>query len=303
VREISLLFAVQAREGSLIPVKGSSRRFALTLRGVAPQASWFQERPTRATGQLMVRGIADAWAGLGFAGRAPAAALSLLDGKVDADTMVVKLTRPRYVKRRRMLRFKARRAGRPAGPLAHYRRVNDRALPRHFKHAALYVADVEAPVVNGCVIQPYTICPYADLAGADLTGAYLQSALLERANLSGANLTEAHLRDATLSFANLRSATLTSADAGSATFAGAYLDLANASRAYLQRAYFSSASMQSIDLSRANLSSSNLSYADLSRSNLSYASLRGANMTGTATNDAIFCQTALPNGDIRNSGC
>ncbi|MDJ0735400.1 MAG: pentapeptide repeat-containing protein [Nostocaceae cyanobacterium] len=87
-------------------------------------------------------------------------------------------------------------------------------------------------------------------------------------------------------------------------------------KAFGQKVDFSGANLAGVDLSRfylrsAKLSGSNLSAANLSKTKLEGADLRGANLShanlwealtsGTDFTDAIFCQTIMPDGIIRNS--
>jgi hypothetical protein len=58
-----LLFSMQAQSGSL--VKNSGRNYTLTLRGTAPRAVWFSDRPARDAGHVSTRALIGAWRTLG----------------------------------------------------------------------------------------------------------------------------------------------------------------------------------------------------------------------------------------------
>jgi uncharacterized protein YjbI with pentapeptide repeats len=134
----------------------------------------------------------------------------------------------------------------------------------------------ESLVVGGCVIEPGTDCThvgnglkYKDLVGVDLSGA----------NLSGITLHGSSLRDANLSGADLRNVELDMTE----------LTNANLSRADLSGAFFSLSNITGANLQDANLTDVDLRYAEGARS---------ANLEG-----AIFCNTTLPDGTIRNDNC
>jgi hypothetical protein len=166
---------------------------------------------------------------------------------------------------------------------------------------------MENIVINGCVIQPYTVCEnanlryanlyradlrYANLYRADLRYAYLSYANLSHADLSYANLSYAELFDTNLNYANLNYANLSyamSSFVGVPTFTNAILTNANLSFATLSYAILTGADLYKANLFRANLSRANLSSANLSSADLSGAILTGANLTG-----ATGCSTTTP---------
>src|SRR4051794_25234141 len=158
------LFAQTGTHGSLTPVKhGGKRRYTLTLRGVTPQLVWFQDRPARHAGHMSTRAFMRSWAKYGFRADPPNAALTLLGGKDEADTVVVELTRPRYGPKQRTLRHSARPLSRATGGLADFETDGDRRVPRHFAAASLFIDDAGVVIVNGCTIAQYghTECPNA----------------------------------------------------------------------------------------------------------------------------------------------
>ncbi len=75
-----------------------------------------------------------------------------------------------------------------------------------------------------------------------------------------------------------------------------------------RRCNLQGANLQGVDLKGANLGGANLRNADLSlanleQSNLGAADLRGANLERTFMNEAILCNTTMPDGRIEYSGC
>jgi hypothetical protein len=139
---VSLLFAQSATHGSLAPTacRCGDRR-VLTLRGAARQSTWFQDRPERHAGQLPAGVLARHWAAFGFQGDAPNAALTLLGGSDDADTVVVELVdRPRYDVERHTLRFVVRLLhAKASGGLADFDARQDARIPRRFGAASLFI--------------------------------------------------------------------------------------------------------------------------------------------------------------------
>src|SRR3954453_11212355 len=103
-RPISQLFVQNARHGSLEKVAGKPL-FRLRLEGVSPQLVWFTEEPARDVGQIPAGGFVAAWRGLGFSADHPNAALTLLQGRRRADTVVLELYRPRYEPSRHAMRY------------------------------------------------------------------------------------------------------------------------------------------------------------------------------------------------------
>ncbi len=145
-----------------------------------------------------------------------------------------------------------------------------------------------APIVNGCIIEPYTQCDGVDLHHADLHQAALSYADLVATNLNGATLAGANLAYANLATAKLQVASLAGANLGGANLA--YADFPGASFA------------------GANLIGANLAYADFPGASFAGANLAGANLAGAvATNaayaGAYFCHTTMPDGTVNNVSC
>jgi hypothetical protein len=206
-QHISLLFAQTATKGTMKPVEGTPR-FHLRLQGVNPQVVWFSDRPARKSGQLPVGGFVRSWAGFGFLDDPPNAALTLLHAGDRHDTVIVKLGKPHFKPKKHLVRYSARRLDAATGNLSYLNSDVDPRVRRHFRAPSLFIDDATGRVVNGCLIQPFTVCPKANLSGADLSGAKLTAADLTGADLSGADLTFANLSGADLPGADLRRADL-----------------------------------------------------------------------------------------------
>lgn len=270
MRHVSLLYVVNAGGGTLAP--RSAHRFTLTLRALEPDGVWFSDRPVRRSGAFPSRLLPAGWKGLGFASEPPNAALVYSTG-VDrpGSTVILRLGHPRSIRGGNAISFTARMinpatvrspalAGRTQGAVS--------SPPRRFARASLFIDDGTAPVIGGCVLQPYAQCEGADLQGADLHGMQLIYA-----NFAGANLNQATLAGANLSFANLAKARL-----------------------------------QITTLAGANLTDASLAFADMPGANLGGANLTGATLddaldTGANYGGATFCHTTLSDGAVNNSGC
>jgi hypothetical protein len=177
-----------------------------------------------------VGGFARSWAGFGFLDDPPNAALTLLHADNRHDTVIVKLGKPHFKPKKQMVRYSARRLDAATGDLSYLNSDVDPRVRRHFRAPSLFIDDATGRVVNGCLIQPFTVCisPRANLSGADLhqanlTGADLSGADLSGANLNFANLSGADLPGTDLSGADLRRTNLTKADLRAADLTGADL--------------------------------------------------------------------------------
>jgi hypothetical protein len=95
VQKVSVLYALDARAGTLRPLAGKPGRFELTLARVAPDVVWFSDRPARHRGRFPDAGLASDWNGFGFGSRAPEAALVFDHGQPDGNAEILKLTAPR----------------------------------------------------------------------------------------------------------------------------------------------------------------------------------------------------------------
>jgi hypothetical protein len=138
---ISLLLTQSATRGSLVPdACRCDGRQILTLRGVASQVVWFEDRPERHAGQVPARALARHWNALGFRSDPPNAALSLLDGAAEADTVIVELLgEPRYDRARGTMRYAVRLLPKASGKLADFAATRDARVPRRFGAASLFI--------------------------------------------------------------------------------------------------------------------------------------------------------------------
>ncbi|MGB0562135.1 MAG: pentapeptide repeat-containing protein [Spirulinaceae cyanobacterium] len=143
------------------------------------------------------------------------------------------------------------------------------------------------------------------LSGIQLDNASLRNLQAPHTNFAKAHLIRADLRGAVFMGANLNGAylektILTGAYLEQAYFYGAYLNGAYLEGAYLVGANLVNASLRTAKLIGANLEGANLEGANLSEANLENANLRGANLDGTYLVDAVFRNTTLPNGTVRD---
>jgi hypothetical protein len=137
---VSLLFTQSAVQGSLEPHPCDCQGMQiLELRGIAPQVVWFQDRPARGAGQMPAREFARRWAAFGFQDDPPNAALTLLYGAEESDTVVVELLKaPRYDRRRATMTYVVRSL--PDDPEdGSFPGENDASVPNRFGAAALFI--------------------------------------------------------------------------------------------------------------------------------------------------------------------
>ena len=82
----------------------------------------------------------------------------------------------------------------------------------------------------------------------------------------------------------------------------------------LERADLSGANLQDVNFMRTNLRQADLRYSNLSQANLIWANLSGADLRGATLLDAvisesrnldeaIFCETTMPDGSLNNANC
>jgi uncharacterized protein YjbI with pentapeptide repeats len=192
------------------------------------------------------------------------------------------------------------------------------------------VDTTEYPTVNSHIIKPGADLTGADLSYANLPGVNLENASLHQADLTETDLSGANLRNATLDEAISRRANLSNVKARLITGNAAVLIQADLTGAELILSSFYEANLYQAklidaDLRQANLNYSRLINADLTRANLADADLTGTNLTGadltganltgadlTGANlhgaelegadltSAIFDNTIMPDGSIRN---
>ena len=127
------LTVVQAADGTLRP---HGDGFVLTLRGVAPQVAAFSDRPERQAGALSSSAYFDTWA-KDYRGDPPNAALALINGAANADTVVLTLEPPRS--RGQNVTFNARPLTSTPGNLEQFRAETDPSVPQRFDAASLFV--------------------------------------------------------------------------------------------------------------------------------------------------------------------
>lgn len=133
--EPSFLTVMQASRGTLVPT-GKPNQYTLTLDGVAPQTVAFSDRPRRIAATVGTNRLLRAWS-REFKGAPPNAALVLVNGRPDADTVVLALRRPRADGRK--VRFPAIRIPTPSEPIKVFQPTADPAIPRQFAASSLFV--------------------------------------------------------------------------------------------------------------------------------------------------------------------
>jgi hypothetical protein len=131
----SFLTVMQASRGTLEP-SGRPNQFTLTLDGLAPQTVAFSDRPRRIAATVATNRLLRLWS-REFKGDPPNAALVLVNGKEDADTVVLALRRPRAEGKK--VRFPAIRIATPTEPVKVFQPTSDPAVPRHFRAASLFI--------------------------------------------------------------------------------------------------------------------------------------------------------------------
>jgi hypothetical protein len=135
----SVLFTQSAAAGSLKPAGGD--RMTLTLRGVAPQVVWFQDRPNRHAGHVSAAALVSQWRSFGFQSDAPNAALTLLGAPDEADTVVVELRRPRYNPAQGTMTYVVRLLSQTPNRLDDF--GADATVPATFGAASLFIDDAQ----------------------------------------------------------------------------------------------------------------------------------------------------------------
>ena len=131
------LLVLEGDAGTLVP-QGKDR-YALEIRGVDRDVTWFADRPVRRAGSLSLREVVRDWKKFGFVADPPNAAIELDDGAPKADVMTVELGRPRLSADREVVRFGVRRIAVKQGALAGHAEGVDRSLPRRFGRVSLFV--------------------------------------------------------------------------------------------------------------------------------------------------------------------
>jgi hypothetical protein len=132
---------VQTAEGGSFEARPGGSGFKLTLRGVAPQALYFSDRPERIAGGVPNGTFLK---GLGF-GKAnpPNAAVVLSEPKSDkSDVVIVTLENPVYDAAARTLVYQAKPLEKTDGTgLAFWKDRRDGALPGSFSSVSVFIDD------------------------------------------------------------------------------------------------------------------------------------------------------------------
>jgi uncharacterized protein YjbI with pentapeptide repeats len=185
-------------------------------------------------------------------------------------------------------------------------------LPEHLKKGAnLEKADLEGANLNNANLER-AILNNANLRSTKLVG---NETNLQNAELQNANLSDADLKDATLAFANLTSANFKNANLKDANLVGANLTDAILINSDLENTNLADADLTDSDLTGANLTdailtdskmindNNGIAGANLTEANLTNADLTDADLTNANLEGAIFCNTTMPDGTVRNDGC
>jgi uncharacterized protein YjbI with pentapeptide repeats len=215
-----------------------------------------------------------------------------------------------------MIRYGARKLGEASGNLSQFRSRNDGRVPRRFEDASLFIDDSNAPVISGCVIQPYTSCVGIDL-GSDLSSGYFP-------DISGYDLSYSDFYDAGFGDVTLANTNFTGANLGHTVMTGAEAHNADFTGASFVNASLSGTGVRSADLSKTDFTGAYLGYTDFSyadlrgakfvdldpqigdvdpAADLAWADLTGATVSQDFLDHAWFCNTTMPNGSIRNDDC
>jgi microcystin-dependent protein len=149
--DASVLFTLEAREGSFVP-QGTDR-FRLSLRGLGPQSTWFADRPRRDAGRVSTRSLLQSWRKLGFTATPPNGAVVLDGGRSASDTVAVELRLRHFDARRRTARFDVRVLDGLGPGLRHLNRRLDARLPRRFGGASVFL-DNGTPYGDCIIGQP-----------------------------------------------------------------------------------------------------------------------------------------------------
>lgn len=136
----SLLFSLDSKGGTLKAVgKPDRRQYALTLKGVGRDVTWFADRPRRDAGRLGAHRLFADWGRLGFRSSPPNAALVVSGARADEDTMALELQLRHYDPRAHTATFAAREIGSLGGGLRHLQHRLDPHVPSHFRNASLFI--------------------------------------------------------------------------------------------------------------------------------------------------------------------
>lgn len=275
--KISLLYVLNAKGATLIPQKGSKTRYRLTVKRPQRDVVWFSDRPERKSGAFPVGSLARNWAGFGFGSDPPNVAIDYVDARGRNRTAMVELTDPQLGKSK--IAFTARLL-KPAAVigrnLVSHADAADITPPRRMRDVALFVDDLKATVLYGCVFQPYTVCTNVqfgrvelyeiDLTGADFSGSAMFG-YIERVNFTNADLSGGSL----------------AADYNESNFEGANL---------------SGTMMWESGFFATSLKGANLTNAWINETLFQNSNLRGAQLAGATVFKTRFCNTTMPDGSV-----
>jgi uncharacterized protein YjbI with pentapeptide repeats len=334
-QQVSLLFALTAGSGNLIPKKGSGARYKLVLKSLDHDVTWFSDRPARKSGSFPLLGLAGAWKRFGFVADPPNAALTYTDPDGNTGrTVIVELSHPRYSAARLSFAVRVLDPATVEEPnLVDHARSADREPARRLTDASLFVDSTTAEA--GCATAVVGECQNMDLGAVNLSSTDLQYANYSHSNLDGSDISntviangsfvDSSLRNVNfegsgLEYANLDQADLTGADLESVELNEARLEDADLTRANLKGAKmndtlvslanFSGADLEGIaphanngdQWEYVNFSGANLRHADLEWLPLLGADFEGADLTGATIppNDPSnnFCNAKMPDGTI-----
>ena len=164
------LFVRTADGGTLRRLSGRRHTFRLTLRGLAGRVTVFTDRPQRKAGTESTTQFVKRWRSRGFVSSPPNAALVLSRAGRRQDVKVFELSRPRLSRHNGTLSFTARDLGdRSTTALSGFAKRADRAIPRRFTRATLFV-DASAPTLSLQSVRfRYVYSGPADNPAADVT--------------------------------------------------------------------------------------------------------------------------------------
>ncbi len=173
--------------------------------------------------------------------------------------------------------------------------------PYYVAAKALSATQVQAGTkVGDCVIVAYTKCPGVDLAGQYLQGAFLSYADLTDANLSNVDILLASVAYGKLDGINMTGAKMSATSTTNASLVGAKLADIQCVLCAGSNTNFSNADLHGANFTSAELTSANFRGADLTGTNFTLADLTGVDLTDAKLDDAVYCQTVMPDGTIRN---
>ena len=323
-QRVSMLYALSAGAGRLIPKKGSAVRYELVLKKLDHSVIWFSDRPVRRSGAFPTRALADSWRRLGFAADPPNAALVYGDGSGRAGrTAIVELSHPRFAKGG--LSFVARVLDPKtvkAPNLAERAAAADRNPALKLSDPSLFIDNSEVTHFNGCVMRVSTVCinralgrtnretelfvTYSNLSGSSFTNAFLLNSEFNFATLRGFGLSDSNLNKVNFEHSDLTGADFHGTETESSRFQSADLTNADISSAHVILSWFEYATLEGVDFSRSLLGGSQLNSTLMREANFSEATLEGLNLNSTEMafsnlSNATLNSVRLRNGNIADS--